>query len=46
MNVLNLDVYMDVLYIMCAMCMFYNFSCSDYIVFMQKNLQHGLTYDC
>jgi hypothetical protein len=33
MNVLYLDVYMDVLYIVCAMCRFYNFSCACYTVF-------------
>jgi hypothetical protein len=30
---------------MCVMCMFYNFSCTSYTVFMQKKLQHRLTYD-
>jgi hypothetical protein len=28
MNVLDLDVYMNVLYIMCAMCRFCNSSCA------------------
>jgi hypothetical protein len=31
--VLDLDVYMDVLYIMCAMCRFYNSNCTGYIIF-------------
>jgi hypothetical protein len=35
MNVLDLDVYMDVLYIVCAMCRFYNSSCASYTIFMQ-----------
>jgi hypothetical protein len=33
MNVLDLDVYMDVLYIVCAMYRFCNFSCASYTVF-------------
>jgi hypothetical protein len=33
MNVLDLDVYMDVLYIVCAMCMFWNSSCAGYTMF-------------
>jgi hypothetical protein len=45
MNVLDLDVYMDVLYIVCAMCRFYNSSCASYTIFMQFFLQHRLTYD-
>jgi hypothetical protein len=36
MNVLDLDVYMDVLYIMCAMYKFCNSSYAGYTVFMQK----------
>jgi hypothetical protein len=38
-------MYIDVLYIMCAICIFSNFSCAGYIVFMQKKLQHMITYD-
>jgi hypothetical protein len=38
MNVLDLDVYMDVLYIVCVMCRFYNSSCASYIVFCKKNI--------
>jgi hypothetical protein len=34
-NVLDWNVYMDVLYIICAMCRFYNFSCVGYSIFMQ-----------
>jgi hypothetical protein len=34
MNVLDLNVYMDILYIMCAR--FYNSSCADYTVFCKK----------
>jgi hypothetical protein len=45
MNALDLDVYMDILYIMCAICKFCNFSCAGYTAFMQKKLQHRLTYD-
>jgi hypothetical protein len=45
MNVLDLDVYMDVMYIMCVMYMFYNSSYAGYTVFMQKNVQHRLTYN-
>jgi hypothetical protein len=33
MNALDLDVYMNVLYIICAMCRFCNSSCAGYIVF-------------
>jgi hypothetical protein len=33
MNVLDLDVYMDVLYIVWAMCMFCNSSCASYTIF-------------
>jgi hypothetical protein len=33
MNVLDLDVYMDVLYTVCAMCRFCNSSCAAYTVF-------------
>jgi hypothetical protein len=29
---------LDVMYIMCAMCMFLNFSCAGYTVFMQKKI--------
>jgi hypothetical protein len=36
MNVLDLDVYMDVLYIKCAICRFYNSSCAGYAVFYKK----------
>jgi hypothetical protein len=36
MNVLDLDVYMDVLYIVCAMCRFCNSSCAGYTVFCKK----------
>jgi hypothetical protein len=36
MNVLDLDVYMDVLYIVYAMCRFCNFSCANYTVFCKK----------
>jgi hypothetical protein len=32
---LDLDVYMDVLYIMCAMCKFSNSSRASYTIFMQ-----------
>jgi hypothetical protein len=32
---------LDVMYIMCAMCMFLNFSCAGYTVFMQKNYSTG-----
>jgi hypothetical protein len=35
MNVLDLDVYMDILYIKYAMCKFSNSSCAGYIIFMQ-----------
>jgi hypothetical protein len=38
MNVLDLDVYMDIMYIMCAMCMFYNSSCAAYTVLCKKNI--------
>jgi hypothetical protein len=44
MNVLDLDVYMNVLYIMCAMCRFCNSSCAGYTIFMYF-LQHRLTYN-
>jgi hypothetical protein len=37
MNVLDLNVYMNVLYIVCAMCRFYNSSCASYNVFCKKN---------
>jgi hypothetical protein len=40
MNVLDLDVYMDVLYIMCAMC-----RAVLVILFLYKKIQHRLTYD-
>jgi hypothetical protein len=33
---LDLDVYMDVLYIVCVIYRFYNSSCADYIVFRKK----------
>jgi hypothetical protein len=36
MNVLDLDVYMDALYIVCAMCMFCNPSCAGYTIFYKK----------
>jgi hypothetical protein len=40
MNVLDLDVYMDVLYIVCAMYKFCNSSCAGYIVFCKKIIAH------
>jgi hypothetical protein len=36
MNVLDLDVYMDVLYIAYVMCRFCNSSCAGYTVFCKK----------
>jgi hypothetical protein len=33
MNVMDLDVYMNVLYIVCAICMFCNYSYAGYTVF-------------
>jgi hypothetical protein len=36
MNVLDLNVYMDVLYTMCAMCIFFNSSCAGYTVFCKN----------
>jgi hypothetical protein len=36
MNVLDLDVYMEVLYIVCAICRFCNSRCASYIVFYKK----------
>jgi hypothetical protein len=44
MNVFDLDVYVDVLYIVCAMCKFCNSICAGYTVFCkffiaQANLQ-------
>jgi hypothetical protein len=33
MNVLDLDVYMDVLYIVCEICRFCNSSCAGYTAF-------------
>jgi hypothetical protein len=36
MNVLDLDVYIDILYIICAIYIFYNSSCAGYTVFIQK----------
>jgi hypothetical protein len=33
MNVIDLDVYMNVLYIVCAMCMFCNYIYAGYTVF-------------
>jgi hypothetical protein len=41
MNVLDLNIYMDVLYIVCAMCKFYNSSCAGYIVFYKKIITHA-----
>jgi hypothetical protein len=43
MNVLYLDVYIDVLYIMYTMYIFYNSSCAGYTVCMYF-LQHRLSY--
>jgi hypothetical protein len=43
MNVLDLDVYMDVLYIVCAMYKFCNSSCAGYIVFCKKNYSPPLS---
>jgi hypothetical protein len=43
MNVLDLDVYMDVLYIMCAIYRFCNSSCANYTVFQKKNYSLGLS---
>jgi hypothetical protein len=40
MNVLDLDVYMDVLYIVCRFCIS---SCAGYIVFCKKNCPGKLT---
>jgi hypothetical protein len=37
MNVLDLDVYMNVLYIICAMRKFYNSSCAGYTIFMYSS---------
>jgi hypothetical protein len=45
MNVLDLVVYMDVLYVLCAMCIFYNSSCAGYTAFCNLFLQPRLTYD-
>jgi hypothetical protein len=42
MNVLDLDVYMDVLYTMCAMCIFFNSSCAGYTVFCKKGYSTNL----
>jgi hypothetical protein len=36
MNVLDLDVYITVLYIVCAMCRFCNSSSAGYTVFCKK----------
>jgi hypothetical protein len=44
MNVLDLDVFMDVLYIVCAMCRFCNSSCASYTIFAFF-LHPKLTYD-
>jgi hypothetical protein len=43
MNVLHLDVYMDVLYIVCAMCRFCNSNCAGYTVFYKKIYSPGLS---
>jgi hypothetical protein len=43
MNVLDLDVYMDVLYIVCPMCRFCNSSCTGYTVFCKKNYSPDLS---
>jgi hypothetical protein len=43
MNVLDLDVYMDVLYIMCAIYMFCNSSCANYTVFQKNFYSLGLS---
>jgi phosphatidylserine synthase len=43
MSVLDLDVYMDVLYILCAVCRFCNFSCAGYSIFCKKNYSPGLS---
>jgi hypothetical protein len=43
MNVLDLDVYMDVLYIVYAMCRFCNSSYAGYTVFYKKKYSLGLS---
>jgi hypothetical protein len=43
MNVLDLDVYMDVLYIAYVMCRFCNSSCAGYTVFCKKNYNPSLS---
>jgi hypothetical protein len=44
MNVLNLNVYMDVLYIVCTMCKFYNSSCAGYTVFYNFFIARPIYY--
>jgi hypothetical protein len=43
MNVLDLDMYMDVLYIVYAMCRFCNSSCAGYTVFCKKKYSLALS---
>jgi hypothetical protein len=42
--VLDLNVYMDVLYIVCAMCRFFNSNCAGYTVFYKKLDQANLQW--
>jgi hypothetical protein len=44
MNVLDLNVYMDILYIVCAMCRFCNSSCASYTILVRvlETWQHYL----
>jgi formate hydrogenlyase subunit 6/NADH:ubiquinone oxidoreductase subunit I len=43
MNVLDLDVYIDVLYILCAICRFCNSSCASYTIFCKQNYSPDLS---